>query len=194
MIRSHSGELVAPIIVCLLASGCSQKDKIRSQIKSLEQNKQAVSASIFNRQAKLATLNAQLNVQNAGLEAYKARVMAYMMDHKMAVVALAAGGGGLSVALDKSNRFTEEAKNVGGVVAGIAVLYALAHMDEVSDVVKNLNNADAQVRVLEAEIAATQTAVQQEQAFLQREENDLNQLTRQITNLQAELGEPAANQ
>ena len=111
------------------------------------------------------------------------------MDHKMVVVALAAGVAGAGVALDSNNSFSEDAKNVGGWVAGIAAIYALANFDEVSDVVNNLNQADAHVHNLEAGMAQTRSQIQQQQLSLQSNNNRLAEITRQVEDLQARMNQ-----
>ncbi len=74
---------------------------------------------------------------------HQTRVNEYMMDHKMAIAALAAGVAGAGVAFDESNEFSEDAKGLGGATAVIAGLWALANYEEVIEVADRMAKASA---------------------------------------------------
>jgi chromosome segregation ATPase len=127
----------------------------------------------------------RLTERRSQLAEYNASVQGYMLDHKMAVTALVAGVGGIQMSSD--NAYSEDAKEFGGVVTAIAVLWALNNMDEVSDVFKTLNQADARVNTLKTDIAQTTAALQQEEQSLESSKEQFQALTRQKTGLEQEL-------
>jgi len=191
MIPRLSTQVVSGVLCCLVISGCNvtEKMQLQSRIDDLAGQRQFLAQTVVQQQAGVEALNQRLNVQAAELSEYKSKIQGYMMDHKMVVVALAAGVAGAGVALDSNNSFSEDAKNVGGVIAAVAAIYALANLDEVSDVVNNLNQADAHVRTLDAGMAQTRSQIQQQQLSLQSSNNRLAEIIQQVENLQARLNQ-----
>jgi hypothetical protein len=121
-----------------------------------------------------------LNESNASVEGY-------ILDHKMAVAAIAAGVGGTGVSLDASNSYSDEVKQLASALAVVAGIWALGNMDEVSGVVKTLNQADAHVRTLKVVIAQTSVAIEKQGAAIQESQNQLNAIAQQSSTLQREL-------
>lgn len=190
MVPRLSTPVACGVLCCLAIAGCNtEKTRLQSQIDDLVGQKQSLAQTAVQQQAGVEALNQRLNVEAAELSEYKSKIQGYMMDHKMAVVALAAGVAGAGVALDSNNSFSEDAKNVGGVIAAVAAIYALTNLDEVSDVLNNLNQADAHVHTLEAGLAQTRSQIQQQQLGLQSSNNRLAEITQQVENLQARLNQ-----
>jgi chromosome segregation ATPase len=160
--------------------------RLQSQINDLAGQKQSLAQTAVQQQVGVEALNQRLNVQAAELSEYRSKIVGYMMDHKMVVIALAAGVAGAE-ALDSNNSFSEDAKNVGGWAVAVAAIYALANLGEVSDVLNNLNQADAHVHFLEAGMAQTRSQIQQQQLSLQSINNQLAEITQKVENLQARL-------
>jgi len=189
MIPRLSTPVVSGVLCCLAIAGCNVTEKmhLQSQINDLAGQKQSLARTAVQQQAGVEALNQRLNVQAAELSEYRSKIVGYMMDHKMVVIALAAGVAGAGVALDSNNSFSEDAKNVGGWAAAVAAIYALANLGEVSDVLNNLNQADTHVHVLEAGMAQTRSQIQQQQLGLQSINNQLAEITQKVENLQARL-------
>jgi len=180
---------VCALVCCLLIAGCDdpRKTQLQSQVDDLTAQKQTLVRSAMQERETITDLTQRRNLEAAAVNEYEASVQGYMMDHKMVVFALAAGVAGADVALDPNNEFTQDAKNVGGVVTAVAAIYALANLAEVSDVVKNLNEADAHFRTLQAGIAQTEADIQQQQQDLQINEGQIAELSQKIASLQAQL-------
>ncbi len=89
-----------------------------------------------------------------------------MLQHKMAVAALVAGVAGAVPWLEENGKFSQDAKDMGAALTVLAALWAVTHMDEVSEVLGTLNEADVHARNLQAAIDQTAQAVTQQQSNL----------------------------
>jgi peptidoglycan hydrolase CwlO-like protein len=175
--------------VLLLLAGCesAEKTQARSQLSDLNGQRQSLQQTIVSEQSEVRDLQQQLKDQDAQLAEYQTQVEGYMLDHKMALTAIVAGVAGAGVALDSSNAFSEDAKNMGGVVTFVAALWALGNLDEISDVVKTLNEADAHVRTLRAGMERTRSAIEGRHADLVAKQSQLAELGQQIATLNARI-------
>ncbi len=135
MIRRFSIPALSFVLCCLATTGCGlvEKMQLQSRIDDLSKQKQSVVEIVTRQEADVESLNNQLNLQVAELNEHQAKIHGYMLDHEMAVAALTAGVAGAGVALDPNNSFSDDAKNIGGVLATLAVFYALANLNEISD-------------------------------------------------------------
>lgn len=192
--RPQLRSLGTPLLLFALlssGSGCNAnpRTEVQAQIADLDNQRETVRQALSNQQSTFEAMNQRLRSQNAELDEYNARIQGYILDHKMAVAAIAAGVGGAETALSENNAYSEDVKEVGGIVALLAVAWAAEHMDEVSDVVKNLNYADAHVRTLNAGIQQTVSAMNHQQAEIQASQNNLAQLDQRGSVLQAHLAQ-----
>ncbi len=171
----------------LTITGCQnpRKAEIRLQLSDLESKCDSARQSLSNQESGLEALQQRLADRRTQLNEYNASVQGYMLDHKMAVAALAVGVGGAQISSD--NTYSADAKQVGSTVALLAGLWAIGNMDEVSDVLKTLNQADAQVGTLKSELAQTTSAIQQEEHSIEASKEQLQSLVQQQTRLQEEL-------
>jgi hypothetical protein len=112
---------------------------------------QAVAA----RESHLASSVADLEGLRARHAQYSGQVKSYMQDHQFAVAAIVLGVAGSEVALSDDNEFSTDAREMGAVVGAMAAIYALAHADEVLEVLGELTKADSTLKQME----------QQEQQF-----------------------------
>jgi hypothetical protein len=165
----------AMVAIAALGSGCHLLG--RSELR----NKQtALTNSVAQRQATLASLQGTLSTETAGLEEYVAAVRGYMVEHKGIVAALVAMGAGGSIALDKTNRFSDDAKQVAATVGGVGLLYCVFNMNECASVLSELDKADAHRKTLEAQIASTQSAMGRESSALLNDQNNLQAVRREL--------------
>lgn len=178
--------LVTPSI--LLTAGCDhRRDDIQAAMSTLNGQKEIVRQTLSNQQSSLEAMNQRLLVEQAQLREYNAGVQGYILDHKMAVAAIAAGIGGTGTAISHDSTYSEEVKEVGAAAALIAIVWALNNMDEVSDVVKTLNQADAHVKTLKADIAQTSSAIEQQRQAIQGSQASLGVMGQKVSALQAQL-------
>ncbi|WP_395752135.1 hypothetical protein [Prosthecobacter sp.] len=122
------------------------------QARRLEEQRIAAEKQARNRMilARIEGLESEISVLRRDMTAtenqradHQTRVTEYMMDHKMAIAALAAGAAGAGVAMDNNNEFSDDAKAIGGVTATIAVLWAIANHEEVLEVADCMAKASA---------------------------------------------------
>lgn len=146
----------------------AQRTALTSQ---LQETDAAYAQAVQAMQAHSRQLQA-LQDERSGLQSQAARlkreVQTFMMDHKMAVAALAAGVAGTGMALDDSGQFTDEARTVAGVVGIVAVGWALFNMEEVAQVASELMKAEAMAKALADRQRAVASALADEQAALQQ--------------------------
>jgi hypothetical protein len=182
--------LVVLVASCLFSTGCESaaKKQMRVDLRDKQAQKQIAMQTIADETQELDRLKEELNKQNDDLKEYDAQVDAYMLDHKMAVAAIVAGLGGAKVAMDTDNAFSEDAKNLAATVGVVALFWAIANLDELSTVVGQLNEADVHVKTLQAGIANTTSAIQQQQIRIQSTTMQRDQLGREIADLQAKIG------
>ncbi len=171
----------------LTISGCEnpRKAEIRLELSELGSKCDSARQSVSNGESALKAMQQRRTDRHAQLNEYNASVQGYMLDHKMAVAALAAGVGGAQISSD--NTYSADAKQVGSAVALLAGLWAIGNMDEVSDVLKTLNEADAHVGTLKSDLAQTTEAIQQEERSIEASKEQLELLVQQQRGLQAEL-------
>ena len=170
-------------------AGCKpdERQQTRDQLRALDDQSGRMRQVIANQESDLQSMIQRLAVQRSQLEEYDASVSAYMLNHKMATAAIAAGVGGASTYLDKENAYSDNAKQIGAGLAFAAAIWVLANLDEVSEVVGVLNQADAHVRALRVSMTQTSSAIAQQQAVLQQNQNSLSLMTQQTVALQAGL-------
>src|SRR5690606_13691547 len=173
-------------------SACGDPDAARRQIlmSQLQENdefRSVLTQTIAGRRSKVAYLEQRLSQQRSALENFRGRVKAYMMDHKLAIAAIAAGLGGAGVALDPANEFSAEARQIGGLVAVGAALYALANAEEVAQVADQLVQADAHADTLQGQIDSTLQELRSELFQLQEEERQFAAAAQRSQELRSQL-------
>lgn len=158
--------LVLPILLMLAVislqacadPNAAKRRALTADIERLGTDYSRLSQSVAAKAASVADVERRLAAQQSELSDYKRQVSAFMMDHKMAVAALAVGAGGAVVALDADNAFTDDAQAVGGIAALFAAAYAVGNADEVASVADRLFQADRFVKTLEEQISETTAA------------------------------------
>ena len=174
-------------LILVVSAACSD-DAVshnRDALRKLESQGQVITANIQGRELNITSLNNQLSMQHAKLNEFQAKVYEFMMNHKMAVTAIAVGAAGTGIALDPNNEFSEEAKKMGGLAAGLALGWAVFHADEVVFVLDELVKADAYVKSLKSQIMVTEQHLKNEVHLLQEEQIQLERVYGQITQISA---------
>jgi septal ring factor EnvC (AmiA/AmiB activator) len=178
-------------LACLNLTACDrhaeERQILTSQLQESDSNRTMLTQTIAGRRSTVAYLEQQLSRQRSDLAQFEGQVKAFVMDHKMAVAAIAAGVGGAGVAMDSSNRFTPGEQEAAGWVAAGAALYALANSEEVTHVLDQLVQAESHAKTLEGHIASTNEQLRNELYQLQEEEQRLAALNRQAADLRAQL-------
>ena len=188
--RARVGVALLVTSSMLLTAGCDhRRDDLQAEIATVNGQREIARQTLSNQQSELEAMNQRLLVQEAQLREYNASVQGYMLDHKMAIAAIAAGIGGAGAALRSDNAYSEDVKEVAGGLALLALAWALNNMDELSDVVKTLNQADAHVRTLKADIAQTSSAIEQQQQAIRASQAGLGVLGQRVSALEAQLNQ-----
>ncbi|MDH4186538.1 MAG: hypothetical protein OEV08_06050 [Nitrospira sp.] len=154
----------------------ARRQLLLSDLRRIDNDYALLSQTISNRKNKSAYLEQWLLARESELSDYKRRVTAYMMDHKMAIAALALGVSGTAVALDSTNKFSSDAKAMAGIAAAVAAIWALDNAREVAAVADQLTQADSHVRSIESQIAETSSTLTSEAQKLLQEERSLFEL------------------
>lgn len=185
------GVLCAAITTLTLAA-CSdpnaeRKQALTAELQQVGQEYTVLSQAVAGRKTTVTTIERQLMNLESERSDYKRTVTAYMMNHKLAVAALALGLGGASVALDADNEFSDEAEGLGTVAVAIAAVYALANAEEVAEVADRLVQADSYVKDLDRQIAQTTSSRNTEVERLSGEEFRLHGLETKQESIRVEL-------
>lgn len=177
-------------ITLVFATGCnSKKVQLQTELGTLGEQTDRDRQAISEGKSQLQALGQRLEIQRAQLREFNASVQGYMLDHKMAVAVVALGLAGADAALPSNNTYSQEGKDVGAAVAIVAAIWAVGHMDEVSEVLKVLNQADAHTRTLQTGIAQTSTAIEQQENNIQQTEEHLRLLSQRAESVQQELSQ-----
>ncbi len=115
--------------------------------------RRAAAAQFEAAQSEAVALRRELIAVEGEKERFEAAMKNYLLDHKMALAALAAGVGGGKVALDDSKRFSAEAKTLAGTVAFLGILWAIGNHQEVLEVADRLAKADIMMKGFDARMA-----------------------------------------
>jgi hypothetical protein len=80
----------------LLFSGCdsSARRQAQARMDALNAQSDRIQQTLSDQQSELAGMMQRLTAQRGQLDSYNAEVQGYILDHKMAVAAIAAGVGG----------------------------------------------------------------------------------------------------
>jgi chromosome segregation ATPase len=188
-------------VVCLVligviikGSGMAKQRRLEAQINSLTGRRDSLSQTLEDQRQHFDELTRTEQNQKAELEEYKASVERYMTDHLQEVSALVLGVGGLKIAMDKDNVFTQDAKTGGGIVAFISAIWAVDHAQEIASVAANLNAANAAVHTRETAITGTASSIQQEKIHMEAIQADIDRLNRQIEGLETQPGRRPSGQ
>jgi peptidoglycan hydrolase CwlO-like protein len=182
------------VLLCgLLASACdpnsARRHALEANIQSLTAEFVSTTQSVVNDRAAAGATQLRVSQLEAELDDFQRRVRSYMMNHKMAVAAIAAGLVGGGVALESGNAFSQDIKNAGGVIAAIAALYALNNAGEVTEVLDQIMQANAHVNDLKAQIDESSAARDEATTTLVHSEQRLQEVTKRLEAARAELAE-----
>jgi hypothetical protein len=169
------------------SASSAQRTALVSLLQENDGSRNALNRTIEGRRSQVAYLDQQVTRQSHELAQFRARVEAFMMDHKMAIAALVIGGGGIGVALNEGNAFTPDEQWLGGIAAFLAIAYALGNAEEVVFVADQLIQADAHFKRLERQLHGTAGQLQAERTQLQQEEQQLAALVQKSGEIRAQL-------
>jgi ADP-ribosylglycohydrolase len=163
------------------------KQKLLLEIKEMDIERSSLSQAALGHSSMISSLEQRLSEQTVELEHYTDEFKAFMMDHKMAILAVLAAGGGAAVALTNSAEFSDDAKSIGAIVGVLAGLYALANADEVAAVGDRILQATARTANMKSAIETTNQQLAAERIALEDSNAKLQQVNGRIAELRAGL-------
>lgn len=172
-------------------SGASfgRKQILTSQLQEADHYATQLNQRVLHHQSTVSSLQQRLTQQQAQLDDYRDQVERYMMNHKMALAAIAGGAGGAGVAVDPNNEFSDEAQGIGLAVGLFAVWYAANNMSEIVEVADTMAQADVNVKNMESEIASTERQLEQAKQALANERIDLDEAKSTVLGLRSQIAE-----
>lgn len=170
-----------------IAARNAEQRRITSELQDAEARRENISRRMTERESTIASLKRTVYERQSALDAYQGEVKKYMMDHKMVLMAIAAGAGGTVAALNPGNKFSKDAEKVGAGFALVAGLYALANAREVSSVIDQLNQASSNVKEIESQIAKFQSLMDSENSALASEQSEMAATEPAVSNLRQQL-------
>ena len=163
--------------------------QLKSDLADYQPRLNLLKNSLTNEESKLVDFSRRKFQLESELTDYERKVEAYLMNHKMAVASIVAGFGGSAVAMDTSNEFTTEMKEVAAIVGVIGAVYALFNMDEIIEVGDVLMQADTNVKNIERAIDNVQHKVRFTKTSIRNKELKVNELETVVFRAKAELRE-----
>ena len=188
--------VLVALAVLTLAAGCKdaqevarlqQRAALSAQLQQADALRLQAAQSVEARRQAWASLAGEAQDARSRIEAYEQAVRAYMADHKMAVAALAAGAAGGLAALDDSGRITEDARQVGAMVGGAALLWAAFNLEEAVQVASELAKASDKVTTMKRQHAAIEQRVAAAALALEEAQGTLAQITQESTSVRGAL-------
>ncbi len=165
----------------------ARRQQLATEMEILTEQISVASQAVEHERDKITFFESQMRVKEAELADYRGKVNAYLLNHKMALAAIALGVGGTSVAIDTSNEFSQDAQAAASIGAFFAGMYALSNAEEVAEVADVLMQADSRIKTLESEISGFQSNYSTEMPLLAEREKSLQTLNAQYLTLKSEV-------
>ena len=163
-----------------------QRHQISSDIQRVQHSRSLVLQALTNRQQMASSFEVQANDVHGQLTTLKSDAEAYILNHKMAALCLAAGG----VTLSGDNEFSEDVKGLG-TIATFMCFAAFASnsnfRNQVIDLGDYLIQASARVKDLEARLQTAQSSLATARAEAAAQRSQFDSLDVTIQNLQLQL-------
>jgi septal ring factor EnvC (AmiA/AmiB activator) len=181
--------LTALLLVTAVSAGCdTNKDKRASVLKQID----AVEAdlALLNEQQAAASGSAQalpaeirqyadsLQQQSQRRTKLQDELNLYILDHKLATVAVMATAGGVAGVV--SDNMDEDTKNALGVIGFIGLLYCVANAEECADVTARILYFGSQIEAADKSIGDLTAQLAAKRQALERLEQELAALAENI--------------
>jgi hypothetical protein len=162
----------------------AKRDKLRSDVAAAESERSALASRLETATKSAGMYELQSENYQQAIEQQEITTKAFMMDHKAATIAIAAGIGGLKDLQDE--QLSTDEHGFDGIAVTLAIAYGLGHMDEIKQVIDALVQADSHIKDLRA---ASERANQERQGA----EEQMRDLQANIAGLDQKLGELRAS-
>jgi septal ring factor EnvC (AmiA/AmiB activator) len=158
---------------------------IQSDIHLREQSRDLAFTSLNGHQQRIQSLRGESSDLSNQLEAHNSDVIAYLMNHKIAVACM----GTVGMALSDDNAYSDTIK---GIVTGVAILCGLGLLSgdfrsEVASVFDRMVQADSRAKNLQSQIRALDEQIAQETYGSTADQTTYDSLTSEIQQLQLRL-------
>lgn len=185
--------LLLPLfLVGLLQSGCTDPNAVErrlllSELQEAETRYASANQQVLELRSSSHQSETRLKSLRSELADYEGRVQAFMMNHKMATAALMAGTGGAAVALDPNNEFSDEARQIGGIIGVIAGVYCFENSEECARVGDQLVQASARVDDYKSQIRLAEETFSRDQKLLATAEQEFEVISTEVRSLRVKL-------
>ncbi len=181
--------LVITLFTASLFSGCDthkdervsllkQKNEVESQIVSLKSQHTQMSQNI-------ESLSSEINSQMQNLQESIKRhtklqdsLSEYILEHKMATVAVIAAGGGAASVLDKN--LDDDTKSVLAVIGIVGAIYCFSNYEECADVTSKILYYGTQIDAEEKAVGKLKTDITSNKTLLEKNKQSFAYLCKSI--------------
>jgi hypothetical protein len=170
-----------------IAELTARRTALISQLQDVDAARVQANHVLVEQAQRVESLSEEAAQVQAKAAQHKRAINAFMMDHKMAVAAIAVGAAGGTVALDDSGRFTQEARDIGTVVGFVAIGWALFNTEEVAHVASELVKAEAAQQALGSRADALAHSLAAQRQGLAQAEAGLVRFSQQAVSIRTAL-------
>lgn len=179
---------MALVLCVVLIAACrnGEEPRLKNEISEVTQQMAKTEQRIAASEQTILSLQNQARQIVEEINARKREVVGYMSEHKMAIGCMAAAG----YSLGKDNLFSKEVNEfiaIGALLCTLAVLMDEKFQQEIISVIKELEQADADVKKQQSQLAAINAKISTEKNILLAEKTALDGLSEKHRNLQTQL-------
>jgi len=180
--RSRAG--VIALFLSLLVCNC-QKKRLQAQLTVLEQERASLSQRVEERRNRVRDTAQHLESLNSELATYNTNVHAFIVAHRVTAGCIQASRS----TWGENNSFSRDVSmstRLGAALCSVALLNA-QFAAEVARVAEQLSEADAHVRQLKEQIAATERELASDRTELDRNEASAREIGAEIADVQQQM-------
>ncbi|MFM2433128.1 MAG: hypothetical protein RLZZ511_4342 [Cyanobacteriota bacterium] len=166
-----------------------RRQKVMASLQQVQQQSELLTKQMSGRQETINQLSAEANDLERDLAAFKGKVQAYILEHKMEVACM----GALGMSLDEGNQFSKDAKDAKDAAAlvtlgcGMAVLSNGEFAGSVAKVFDQLVQAGSKGNEMMQRLQGVQASLAAEQGKLEQEQAKADALVTEIKEYQSQL-------
>ncbi len=157
------------------------------ELQMLQTEHDQAAQAVQARSERIASLRAAHDDRVARHAQLQQAVQAYMGRHRMAVGAIAAGAVGGGLALSDDGEVSQSVRELGALVGLAALAYAAFNLEEVTQVARELSQADEQLQSLAQEQQDLARQLEQEAAALQQAQGRQQEAAQRVLQLRAAI-------
>lgn len=164
----------------------TRRQQVMASLQQVQQQSELLAKQMSGRQETINQLSAEANDLERDLAAFKARVQAYILEHKMEVACM----GALGMSLDEGNQFSKDAKDAAALVTlgcGMAALSNGEFAGSVAKVFDQLVQAGSRGNEMMQRSQAVQASLAAERGKLAEAQEQADGLAQEMRGYQSQL-------